>query len=100
MFDVSEYNLNPDKQFVQNYRENYGDEPTYMAAYGYDTGRLIVKAWAKSGKVTPETIIAQTPYDGVTGHLVMDPETRDLISTQVLGTLDENGHVIEWKAFE
>ena len=97
IFDVSEYNLNPDKQFVQNYQKNYGNEPTYMAAYGYDTGRLIVKAWVKSGKVTPETIIAQTPYDGVTGHLVMDPKTRDLISTQILGTLDENGRVIEWK---
>ena len=97
IFDVSEYNLNPDKQFVQNYQKKYGNEPTYMAAYGYDTGRLIVKAWVKSGKVTPETIIAQTPYDGVTGHLVMDPKTRDLISTQILGTLDENGRVIEWK---
>ena len=97
VFDVSEYNLNPDKEFFQNYQKIYKDEPTYMAAYGYDTGRLIVKAWIQSGKVTPETIIAQTPYDGVTGHLVMDPNTRDLISTQILGTLDENGRVIEWK---
>ena len=51
----------------------------------------------KSGKVTPETLIAQTPYDGVTGHLVIDPKTRDLISTQILGTLDKDGKVIEWK---
>lgn len=97
VFDVSEYNLNPNKEFVQNYQKNYGVEPIYSAAYGYDTGRLIVKAWAKSGKVTPETIIAQTPYDGVTGHLVMDPKTRDLISTQTLGILNKDGTVIEWK---
>lgn len=97
VFDMSNYNLNPDEKFVQNYQKNYGAEPTYTSAYGYDTGRLIVKAWIKTGKVTPETIIAQTPYDGVTGHLVMDPKTRDLISTQILGTLDENDRVIEWK---
>ena len=97
IFDMTEYTKNQDKEFVESYQQKYHDEPTYGAAYGYDLGRLIVKAWVKSGKVTPETLIAQTPYDGVTGHLVMNPETRDLISTQILGTLDKDGKVIEWK---
>ena len=97
IFDMTEYTKNQDKEFVESYQQKYHNEPTYGAAYGYDLGRLIVKAWVKSGKVTPETIIAQTPYDGVTGHLVMNPKTRDLISTQILGTLDKDGKVIEWK---
>ncbi len=97
IFDATEYNLSSNVAFEKEYQERYNKKPNFWAAYGYDTGRLIVKAWVKSGKVTPETIIAQTPYDGVTGHLVMDPKTRDLISTQILGTLDENGRVIEWK---
>ena len=55
-----------EKDFIARYTKTYGLEPTYTSAYGYDTGRLIVKAWVKSGKVTPETLIAQIPYDGVT----------------------------------
>ena len=97
VFDMSEYVLKPDENFILKYKNAYGTEPTYTAAYGYDTGHLIVKAWVKSGKVTPETLIAQTPYDGLSGHLVMDPNTRDLISTQLLGTFDENGKIVEWK---
>ena len=97
IFDATEYNLSSNAAFEKEYQERYNKKPNFWAAYGYDTGRLIVKAWVKSGQATPESIIAQTPYDGVTGHLVMDPKTRDLISTQILGTLDENGHVVEWK---
>ena len=97
VFDTAEYTLNPDKDFIERYTKIYGLEPTYTSAYGYDTGRLIVKAWVKSGKVTPETLIAQTPYDGVTGHFIMDSKIRDLISTQTLGILKKDGTVIEWK---
>ena len=97
IFDATEYNISSNETFEQKYQEKYNKKPNFWAAYGYDTGHLIVKAWIQSGKVTPETIISQTPYDGVTGHLVMDPNTRDLISTQILGTLDENARVIEWK---
>ena len=97
IFDATEYNVFPNEMFEKEYLKKYNKKPNFWAAYGYDTGRLIVKALVNSGKVTPETIIAETPYDGVTGHLVMNPKTRDLISTQILGTLDENGNIVEWK---
>ena len=97
VFDTAEYTLNPNETFVSEYKKTYNFEPTYTSAYGYDTGRLIVQAWVKSGKVTPETLIAQTPYDGVTGRFIMDSKTRDLISTQTLGILNQDGKVIKWK---
>ena len=85
---------------MEEYRKVYKEEPTYISAYGYDTGRLIVKAFANNKKVDIKSVIAETPYQGISGNIQMDLNTRDLKSTLISATLDENGKIIPVKSEE
>ena len=62
---------------------------------------LIARAFAKHGKrLTAEDIIAETPYDGASGKIVMDSKTKDLISEFLLVRANENGIIEEVKLEE
>jgi branched-chain amino acid transport system substrate-binding protein len=46
---------------------------------GYDEVNLVAAAMDAAGSTEPDAIIeqlAQTDYTGISGHVVMDPETR------------------------
>lgn len=70
-------------EFIGAYTEFHGTEPESMvAALGYDEVYLIKQVIEDAGEATPEAILEglkNASFDGVTGHVEMDPETRRAI---------------------
>ena len=66
--------------FYDDYNDRYGQDPSsYVAVIGYDEVNLIADAIEGAGSTEPAAIIEQlasTDYTGISGHVVMDPETR------------------------
>ncbi len=64
--------------FYERYRERYGEEPTWWAAHGYDSVRLIAQAAYESGTNDPEAIARflheSGGYQGLTGKIAFDGE--------------------------
>jgi len=77
---------NPANQrFVEAWKETYGDEatPDFMAAQGYDGMAAIVDAVVEqNGEIDPARtmeIWSGWSFDGPRGHVMIDPETRDIV---------------------
>lgn len=66
--------------FIDAYTEFHGSEPDSMVTgLGYDEIYLIAQIIEDQGEATPEAVIAglaDAEFDGVTGTLVMNPDTR------------------------
>jgi branched-chain amino acid transport system substrate-binding protein len=62
--------------FELRYEKIYKEKPTWWAAHGYDSVRLIVDTAARSGtndsKIIAEQIHASTGYEGLTGTILFD----------------------------
>lgn len=82
--------------FRASYKAKYGANPSYVEAYAYDTAALIVAAQAKRGKVDKASIIAVTPFDGVTGKITFD-EFGDIKGTTTVSKYGEDGNITEVK---
>ena len=82
-----------------DYRAMWGVEPNYMSVDGYDVGRLTARAYIHSGKITPETMMAETPADNMmNGRIELNKEWKDRLTggyTSVI--LNDKGEFIEWK---
>lgn len=67
-------------EFVDAYTEFHGSAPESMVAgLGYDEIYMIKQIIEASGEATPEAIaegLLTLDFEGVTGHVQMDPETR------------------------
>ena len=64
------------KDFVSSYRAAYARPPTYYAANGYDTARMIAAALKSSGgKLNPSfrTALAKADFSSVRGHFAFAP---------------------------
>ncbi len=59
-------------EWSARFKARFGKTPNFVPAYAYDTGRLIVLAQAKSGKVNKQTIREQLPYSGISGSITVD----------------------------
>lgn len=79
-------------QWAKRYEQRYGKQPSYVAAYGYETGRLIVAAYKKSGKVDAASLRAVLPMRGVCGEMSIDRD-GDLDSKLWVAELDPSGRV-------
>ncbi len=71
----------PDVQaFYDEYKAANGKDPSsYVAVVGYDDVNIAAQAIEAAGSTDPAAIIeqlAQVDYTGISGHVVMDPETR------------------------
>src|SRR6056297_3032374 len=66
--------------FREKYEAAYGSSPSYVDAYAYDTAALIVTAYKQAGEVNPDTLVAATPFEGVTGTIRFD-EYGDISQT-------------------
>ena len=68
------------QQFYDDYNARYGDDPSsYVAVIGYDEVNILASVIEAQGSAEPSAIIeglSQVDYTGISGHLVMDPETR------------------------
>ncbi len=66
--------------FYDDYNAANGKDPSsYVAVVGFDEVNLLAAAIEAAGSAEPAAIITQlasTDYTGISGHLVMDPETR------------------------
>ena len=61
--------------FVNAYREAYGEDPTAFSALGYDSVHLLDQAMEAAGSTDAEAVVAamqEIEYDGVTGHITFD----------------------------
>jgi branched-chain amino acid transport system substrate-binding protein len=66
--------------FYDDYNQRYGEDPSsYVAVIGYDEVNILKSVIEAQGSAEPADIIAglaQVDYTGISGHVVMDPETR------------------------
>lgn len=66
------------EQFERRYEDIYGSKPTWWAAHGYDSVRLVADAAAQDGTNDPRRLARllheQTGYLGVTGTIAFDSD--------------------------
>ena len=82
--------------WTEQYQTTYKMAPGAYGAYGYDTARIIVEAYAKSHKVTVATIRSVLPFDGVAGKINLDKD-NDLDGTMGIGHVTESGTLEAFK---
>jgi branched-chain amino acid transport system substrate-binding protein len=74
------------------FKAAYKEDPSWPGAYGYDTARVIVAAYAKAHKVDPEAIRSVMPFDGLVGKINLDRD-NDIDATMGIGIVDDSGAV-------
>ena len=66
--------------FYDEYNARYGEDPSsYVAVIGYDEVNIVADAIEAAGSSEPDALLgalASVDYTGVSGNVVMDPETR------------------------
>lgn len=98
---------NPANQkFVAAWKEAYGADstPDFMAAAGYDGMAAIVDAVvAQDGEIDPERtmqIWAGWSFDGPRGHVMIDPETRDIVQDMKVSEVYAEGGRLRTRTLE
>ncbi|MBC7785198.1 MAG: ABC transporter substrate-binding protein [Burkholderiales bacterium] len=75
------------QSFVSKYKDEYGATPDALGALGYDSGKLLFDAMAKSkslsGKDLAATLAATKDFKGATGVLTIN-EKRDAVKSAVI----------------
>ena len=78
--------------FYAQYKAAYGSEPSsVVAALGYDEIKILADTITKAGSADATAIIdglKTVDYQGVTGHVVMDPDTRRAKKSVALVKMD------------
>ena len=85
LFQRGEVKTEPSLSFRRAYKAEYGKEPTWMAAYGYDSVMLLSRA-AAGAKFNPKEMRAffsGKSYDGAIGKISFD-SSGDSVSELVL----------------
>lgn len=77
----------------QRFEKRFGRKPNYVPAYAYDNAGLIVKAYAKSGKVDMASIRAALPYEGIDGEVNLDSD-RDILLTMALAEVNADRQIV------
>jgi branched-chain amino acid transport system substrate-binding protein len=78
--------------WIERFKAKFGKEPSYMGAYGYDTARILVAAFAKNGDVSPKSIRSVLPFEGIVGTINLDAD-GDLTGTLGIGIVDADRKV-------
>ncbi|WP_071025419.1 ABC transporter substrate-binding protein [Peptoniphilus raoultii] len=85
------------KNFVDNYRKLYNEDPSSFSALGYDTVYVYKKALEESKSLSHEDIIEalnNVTIDGVTGSLKFDENNNPIKSTAIL-TIKDGKYVLD-----
>ena len=93
LFDVSG-KVPKAAEWKKRYEERFRTKPTYVPAYAYDNATVIANAFAKSDKVTTESLLASVPFDGINGQIALD-SNRDIVATVALAKVDDERKVVE-----
>jgi branched-chain amino acid transport system substrate-binding protein len=82
------------REFVERYRERYGDAPDALAALGYDAAKLLADAIGRAERVDRRAVrdaIARTrDFPGVTGDITIGPD-RNSIKPIVILKVERGG---------
>jgi branched-chain amino acid transport system substrate-binding protein len=80
------------QQFYDDYHARYGKDPaSYVAVIGYDEVNAVAKAIGAAGSTDADPLKEQLgtlDYEGISGHIVMDAETRRANKPAVLIQMD------------
>lgn len=78
--------------FVYNYNRNYGEEPTAIAAQGYDAASMMLDAWDQTSNPTRSRIsrklASMGPWFGASGRCVLGSDTETRISWPMMTVTD------------
>jgi branched-chain amino acid transport system substrate-binding protein len=94
------------QKFVAAWNEAYGEDstPDFMAAQGYDGMAAIVDAVvAQNGEIDPDKtmeIWSGWSFDGPRGHVMIDPETRDIVQDMKVSEIYEDGGKLHMRTIE
>lgn len=83
------------KEWKQRYQKRTNKVPSYIEAYAYDTGRLIVMAYKRNGDASISSIRSVMPFRGVTGEINLDLD-GDLKAKLAVAEVKPDGNVT-WK---
>jgi ABC-type branched-subunit amino acid transport system substrate-binding protein len=98
---VATYPYNPKSEdplyleFVENYRERFGEEPGIFAAHSYDGFKILIDSIEKAGLNHARILDALTSYGtyhGVTGDIVFDTTWNDVGKVWLMEV--ENGQFV------
>ncbi len=91
------------RQFVEMYRERFGQTPDSLAALGYDAAKVLVNAMSKAaqldGPSIRDQIAATKGFPGVTGVITLGPD-RNPIGKKLAILEVRNGDVVLKDTFE
>lgn len=76
----------------QAFQQRFKRNPSYVEAYAYDTGRILVAAYKRFGKVDENSIRRTLPFKGICGDIDVDQD-GDLKTKLFVAHLDKNGCV-------
>ncbi len=92
--------------FVEAWKKAYGEDstPDFMAAQGYDGMAAIVEAMVEQdGAIDPDRTLeiwAGWSFDGPRGHVMIDPETRDIVQDMKVSEVYEDGGRLRMRTIE
>ncbi len=78
--------------WVQRYERTYKKNPAYVESYAYDTGRILVAAYKKTGRLDAHSIRAVLPFHGFSGDISLD-EDGDLTTKLYVAEMGRDGKV-------
>jgi len=82
--------------WTSRFQAAYKMAPGSYGAYGYDTARVIVEAYAKNHKVTTAAIRGVMPFDGIVGKINLDKD-NDIDGTMGIGVVTDSGAIEAFK---
>ena len=78
--------------FVYNYNRTYGQEPSAIAAQGYDAAGMLLDAWQEVSSPTRSRISRKLssmgPWYGASGRCILGSETETRISWPMMTVID------------
>jgi branched-chain amino acid transport system substrate-binding protein len=80
--------------FVKRFEAKYGEKPDQFASLAYDQMKILLQAICEAGLSRGrirDALTATESYDGVTGHMIFDPNCKD-IRPMFLATV-KNGEI-------
>jgi branched-chain amino acid transport system substrate-binding protein len=74
-FELSSIQSKPAvSDWSRRYEKAYKKSPSYVEAYAYDTGRILVAAYKKSGRSDVKSIRDVLPFHGISGDIALDQD--------------------------
>ncbi|MCK5785121.1 MAG: penicillin-binding protein activator [Candidatus Sabulitectum sp.] len=79
-------------RFVYTYNRTYGEEPTAIAAQGFDAADILLDAWSQASNHTRSRISRKLssmgPWYGASGRCILGSDTENRISWPMMTVID------------